>query len=236
MKNDAVLEMRGIYKAFGSLVVNDHIDFTVRRGTVHALIGENGAGKSTLMSILAGAQKPDEGEIWLDRRQVRFKSALDATKCGIGMVYQEFMLFNGMSALMNIVIGREPRHGIFIDTWAARKRIQAICEDYLFDVPIDCDVEKLPVAVRQQIEIIKVLYRDAEIVILDEPTSVLTPQGVEGLFRAIRGLIARGKTIILITHKLKEVLAIADEITVLRDGRVTGEMPAREATENPSRG
>ncbi len=225
------LTMTGIRKTFGSLVANDDVDLYVRLGTIHAVIGENGAGKSTLMSILSGVQRADRGTISLGGRPVEIRSPTDAVAHGIGMVYQEFMQYPGLTVLDNILMGYEQKKGPFIDRRGARKRLGEICRKYCFQIPLDSPVEKLPVALLQQVEIVKVLYRDARILILDEPTSVLTPQGIEGLFEALRNLKAQGKTILIITHKLKEVLSIADDITVLKDGRVTGRLTAAEADE-----
>ena len=225
------LEMRHIFKTFGPVVANNDVSITVRKGSVHALIGENGAGKSTLMSILSHVQRADSGEIYIDGEKVSFKDPLDAAMHGIGMVYQEFMQFGGLSVLDNILLGFEEKKGAFINYKAARAKVEALCERYNFQLPLDEKIENLPVATMQQVGIVKVLYRDAEIIILDEPTSVLTPQGVEGLFKAIRGLVEKGKTVIIITHKLKEVLAIADDITVLKEGRVTGYLKAEETNE-----
>lgn len=226
------LEMRHICKAFGSLAATDNIDLYVRKGTVHAIIGENGAGKSTLMSILSSVQRQDSGDILIDGRPASFKDPLDAVRHGIGMVYQEFMQFRGLTVLDNIIMGYEIKKGPFIDKKASRKRLEQICADSGFSLPLDTLVDDLPVALLQQVEIVKVLYKNADIIILDEPTSVLTPQGIEGLFQAIRSLAAKEKTILLITHKLKEVLAIADDITVLKNGKVTGRLIASEADES----
>ncbi|WMM24439.1 ABC transporter ATP-binding protein [Tissierella sp. MB52-C2] len=230
-KDKFVLEMHNISKKFKNLLANDNITFKVRSGTVHALIGENGAGKSTLMNILTNIQNPDSGQIYLRGEQVNFKNPLDAVRHGIGMVYQEFMVFPEMTVLDNIIMGFEQKKGIFIDYKESRRRVEEICKKYKFNIPIDAKVDELPVAALQQVEIIKVLYRNADIIILDEPTSVLTPQGVESLFHAIRFLVAQGKTIILITHKLKEVLEIADDITVLKNGRVTGTLLSKDTNE-----
>lgn len=225
------LEMKHICKSFGPVAANQDVSISVKKSTVHALIGENGAGKSTLMNILSNVHKADSGEIFINSQKVEFKDPLDATLHGIGMVYQEFMQFAGMSVLDNIILGFEETKGPFIDREQARKKIQDLCEKYNFQIPLDENIDALPVAMMQQVEIVKVLYRNAEIIILDEPTSVLTPQGVEGLFKAIRSLTAQGKTIIFITHKLKEVLAIADDITVLKEGKVTGVLKAAETNE-----
>ncbi|WP_353095048.1 ABC transporter ATP-binding protein [Tissierella praeacuta] len=230
-KDKFVLEMHNINKKFKDLQANDNITFKVRQGTVHALIGENGAGKSTLMNILTNIQSPDSGNIYVHGELVNFKNPLDAVRHGIGMVYQEFMVFPEMTVLDNIIMGFEQKKGIFIDYKKSRRKVEEICKKYKFNISIDTKVDELPVATLQQVEIIKVLYRNADIIILDEPTSVLTPQGVEGLFNAIRFLVAQGKTIILITHKLKEVLEIADDITVLKNGRVTGNLSAKNTNE-----
>lgn len=230
-KDEFVLEMHNINKKFKDLLANDNITFKVRPGTVHALIGENGAGKSTLMNILTNIQNPDSGDIYIYGELVNFRSPLDAVQHGIGMIYQEFMVFPDMTVLDNIIMGFEEKKGIFIDYKKSRKKVEEICDKYNFNIPMDVKVCELPVATLQQVEIIKVLYKNADIIILDEPTSVLTPQGVEGLFDAIRFLVKQGKTIILITHKLKEVLEIADDITVLKNGQVTGVLPAKDTNE-----
>lgn len=222
---DYILELREITKTFGSLVANDRIDMCVQRGTVHAIVGENGAGKSTLMSILTDIYKADSGEILLNGRSVTFKSPMDAVSHGIGMVYQEFMLCGDLSVLDNIMLGFERTRGIFLDKKKARAEVQAICSKYHFRLPLDALVRDLSVALLQQVEIVKVLYKGAELIIMDEPTSVLTPQGIDGLFEAIRNLIADGKTILFISHKLNEVFEIADNITVLKDGKVVGNCP-----------
>ncbi|MDR3164277.1 MAG: ABC transporter ATP-binding protein [Synergistaceae bacterium] len=229
-----ILEMRNIRKTFGALAANDDITLKVRKGSVHSLIGENGAGKSTLMNILTGIYRPDYGEIFLGGRKVNFRNPQDAARHGIGMVYQEFMLFRELSVLENIMYGFEEKKafGILIDRKKSKKKLEEICEKYHFNIPLGAKVADLPVSMLQQVEIVKVLYKGADIIVLDEPTSVLTPQGVEGLFDAVRFLVASGKTIIFITHKLKEVFAVADEITVLRDGKVTGNVRCDGTTEN----
>lgn len=230
--NEYILEIHNIRKTFGSLVANDNVTLKVKQSSIHALIGENGAGKSTLMNILSGIYKQDFGEIYINGKKQNFKSSLDAAKAGIGMVYQEFMQFRGLTVLENIMYGFEEKKGMFIDKIATRKKIEEICEKYHFNIPLDELVNDLPVSMLQQVEIVKVLYKGADIIILDEPTSVLTPQGIEGLFEALRFLTKNGKTVILITHKLKEVFAVADEITVMRNGKVTGEVKPNEVNEN----
>lgn len=226
-----ILEMHNICKQFGELKAVNHVDLKVRKGTVHAIIGENGAGKSTLMNILTRIHKKDAGNIILNGESVEFHAPKDAANAGIGMVYQEFMLYQGMTVLENIILGYEQSRGGVIRKKRAYQKVEELCEKYHFKLPLDLKIDGLPIAVLQQIEIVKVLYRAAEIIILDEPTSVLTPQGVQGLFQAIRFLTEKGKTIIFITHKLQEVLAIADDITVLKDGKVTGMMKNEGVTE-----
>ena len=230
--DDYVLQMRNIRKTFGSLVANDDVNLNVKRGSVHAIIGENGAGKSTLMNILTDIHKADSGDIILNGEKVVFKNSLDAARKGIGMIYQEFMLYPELSVFDNIILGfEEKKLGVLIDKAASRKKIEKICKDYSFNIPLKSLVKDLPVAMLQQVEIVKVLYRGADIIIMDEPTSVLTPQGIEGLFRAMRNLVASGKSIIFITHKLKEVLEIADAITVMRNGKVVAETTASDVDE-----
>ena len=215
------LEVKNITKTFGNLIANDSINLAVEKGSVHAIVGENGAGKSTLMNIVTAIHKPDVGEIFINGNSVEFKNPMDATRHGVGMVHQEFMLFHDFTVWENIVTGFEERWlGVFVSAQKSRKSIEEICIKYNFDIPLDSVVNDLPVAVLQQIEIAKTLYRGADIIILDEPTAVLTPQGVEGLFKAIHSLKEMGKTIIFISHKLKEVFRIADRISVLRGGRL----------------
>lgn len=230
---DLILEAKHICKYFGSLTANDDVSLRVRRGTVHSVIGENGAGKSTLMNIISGIYKPDRGEIYVKGNPVVFRNPNDATKCGIGMVHQEFMLFPELTVLENLMMGFETKkYGGFLDKKQAAKDITEIAEKYGFSIPLEKRVAELPVSLLQQVEIVKVLYKGAEIIILDEPTSVLTPQGIEGLFRAIRYLTRQGKTVILITHKLKEVMEISDDITVLKNGVVTGNLRPEETDEH----
>ena len=215
------LELKNITKVFGNLVANDSVNLTVGKGSVHAVVGENGAGKSTLMNIVTAMHKPDAGEIYLHGERVEFRNPMDATRHGVGMVYQEFMLFKDFTVWENIATGFEKRFlGAFVSAKKTRKEIEDICDKYNFSIPLDAIVNDLPVAVLQQVEIVKALYRGADIIILDEPTAVLTPQGVEGLFDAIRSLTKMGKTIIFISHKLKEVFRIADRISVMRAGKL----------------
>lgn len=226
-----VLELRGITKRFPGVLANDKIDITLREGKILALLGENGAGKTTLMNILYGLYKPDEGSISVRGKEVEIHGPNDAITQGIGMVHQHFMLVPVMTVTENVMLGIEPtRNGVFLDKEKVAKRIREISDQYGLDVNPNAYIKDLPVGIQQRVEIIKVLYRQAEILILDEPTAVLTPQEVEGLFKIIDTLIKSGKSIIFITHKLKEVLAVADDITVLRLGGVVGSIDPKEAT------
>jgi ABC-type uncharacterized transport system ATPase subunit len=220
------LELQGITKRFGSLVANDHIDLVIEPGQIHALLGENGAGKTTLMNILYGLLHPDEGTILIDDQPVSFRSPGDAIKAGIGMVHQHFMLVPVFTVAENVTLGAEPTRGLgLLDRRRARREVRELSERYGLNVDPDAYVEYLPVGTQQRVEIIKALRRDASVLILDEPTSVLTPGETEDLFRVIRELKAGGHSIVFISHKLKEVQAIADTITVIRRGRVVGERP-----------
>ncbi|MEV6351755.1 ABC transporter ATP-binding protein [Streptomyces hydrogenans] len=221
------MELHGITKRFPGVVANKDIAITVRKGTVHALIGENGAGKSTLMKILYGMQKPDEGTIAIDGEQVTFSSPGDAIARGIGMVHQHFMLADNLTVLENVVLGGEKLYGIGAK---ARKKIKEISDAYGLGVRPDALVEDLGVADRQRVEILKVLYRGAKILILDEPTAVLVPQEVDALFDNLRELKAEGLTVIFISHKLGEVLKVADDITVIRRGTTVGTADPKTAT------
>jgi simple sugar transport system ATP-binding protein len=227
-----VLELRGVTKAFPGVLANDHIDLTLEEGEIHALLGENGAGKTTLMNILYGLYKPDEGQIFVRGEQVDIHSPSDAIRRGVGMVHQHFMLIPVMTITENVMLGVETtRNGVFLDLSTVAKRIREISEQHGLEVDPEAYVKDLPVGSQQRVEIIKVLYRQADILILDEPTAVLTPQEVEGLFKVLRSLIAKGKSIIFITHKLKEVMALADRITVLRGGKVVGTVTPQEASQ-----
>lgn len=221
------VELDGITKRFPGVVANHDIRLSVRKGTVHALVGENGAGKSTLMKILYGMQKPDEGTITVDGEQVSFSSPADAIVRGIGMVHQHFMLADQLTVLENIVLGSEKLHGI---GGAARRKIVEISERYGLGVRPDAMVEDLGVADRQRVEILKVLYRGATTLILDEPTAVLVPQEVDALFDNLRELKSEGLSVIFISHKLGEVLSVADDITVIRRGTTVGTAVPSETT------
>ncbi|HUY72559.1 MAG TPA: ATP-binding cassette domain-containing protein, partial [Gaiellaceae bacterium] len=210
-----VLELRGITKRYPGIVADDHVDFDLRRGEVHALLGENGAGKSTLMNIVYGLTKPDEGEIKVGGRHMSFSSARDAIAAGIGMVHQHFMLIPVMTVAENIVLGVEPvRDGVLLDERGAEQRVRELSHQFGLAVDPTALVSSITVGQQQRVEILKALYRGAEILILDEPTAVLTPQEAGELFAIIRSLTADGKSIIFISHKLNEVLEIADRITV----------------------
>nr|WP_037736003.1 ABC transporter ATP-binding protein [Streptomyces sp. 303MFCol5.2] len=221
------VELAGITKRFPGVVANHDIHLTVRKGTVHALVGENGAGKSTLMKILYGMQKPDEGTIAIDGEQVSFSSPADAIARGIGMVHQHFMLADNLTVLENVVLGSEKLYGIGGN---ARKKIKEISDRYGLGVRPDSLVEDLGVADRQRVEILKVLFRGAKTLILDEPTAVLVPQEVDALFDNLRELKSEGLSVIFISHKLGEVLSVADEITVIRRGTTVGTAVPAETT------
>ena len=227
------LELRGITKRFGPLVANDHIDLVVEPGEIHALLGENGAGKSTLMNVLYGLYDPDEGQILLDDEPVTFSGPGDAVAAGIGMVHQHFMLVPVFTVAESVALGYEPTGPLgVISRREARKRVKEISDRFGFDVDPDAVIEDLPVGVQQRVEIIKALSRDAKVLILDEPTAVLTPQETDELIAIMRQLKAEGTSIVFITHKLREVRAIADSITVIRRGKVVGEAsPTSSETE-----
>src|SRR5882724_1748328 len=232
MADAPLLELRGITKRFPGVLANDHVDFDLRRGEVHALLGENGAGKSTLMNILYGLYTPDEGQILLEGTPIELGSTKAAIEHGIGMVHQHFMLIPVMTVAENIVLATEPRKaGILLDYDAARKRVRELSNRYGLIVDPDARVDRITVGQQQRVEILKALYRGAEILILDEPTAVLTPQEAQELFEIIRSLEEQGKSIIFISHKLNEVLEIADRITTLRRGKVVDTVAAAGATE-----
>jgi len=227
-----VLELRGITKRFPGVLANDHIGFDLRAGEVHALLGENGAGKSTLMNVLYGLYHPDEGEILINGEPVRIHSPKEAIERGIGMVHQHFMLIPVMTVAENIVLAAEPRRaGVLLDYVSARKRVEDIASAFNFAIDPQALVENITVGQQQRVEILKALYRRADILILDEPTAVLTPQEAQELFGILRGLTREGMSIVFISHKLNEVLEIADRITVLRRGRKIETLPASGATE-----
>lgn len=218
------LELRGITKRFGPLVANDHIDLTVEPGEIHALLGENGAGKSTLMNVLYGIYDADEGEILLDGKPQRFRSAGDAVAAGIGMVHQHFMLVPVFTVAESVALGYEPTNKLgIISAKKAAAKVKEVSDRFGFQLDPDAYIEDLPVGVQQRVEIVKALSRDAEILVLDEPTAVLTPQETDELMEIMKQLAASGTSIIFITHKLREVQAVADKITVIRRGKVVGQ-------------
>jgi general nucleoside transport system ATP-binding protein len=223
--------LRGIGKSFGATVANRDVDLTVARGAIHGLVGENGAGKTTLMNILYGYHQPERGEIRLHGEAVRLRSPADAIAHGIGMVHQHFMLVDRFTVLDNLLLGAEG------DCWLggtkrARSELARLAAEYGLAVDPEALVEDLPVGLQQRVEIVKALFRGAEILILDEPTAVLTPQEADHLFRILRGLAGEGKTIILVTHKLREVIAVTDRVTVMRHGAVVAERVTRETDES----
>jgi simple sugar transport system ATP-binding protein len=220
--DQVALEVRGITKRFPGVLANDRVDFDLKKGEIHALLGENGAGKSTLMNVIYGLYQPDEGEVWLDGAQVTIHDPNDAIARGIGMVHQHFMLVPVFTVAENIMLGQETLRTGILDRRGVAARVRELSHEYGLDVNPDALVGELPVGVQQRVEIVKALYRNSEILILDEPTAVLTPQEADELFRIMRDLAARGVSIIFITHKLKEVLSVANRVTVMRQGRVVG--------------
>ncbi|WP_207592246.1 ATP-binding cassette domain-containing protein [Halomontanus rarus] len=227
----AAVRLDGITKRFPGVVANDDIDFSVERGTIHALVGENGAGKTTLMNIIYGLYEPTEGTVFVDGRAHDFDSPRDAIDVGIGMIHQHFMLVDTMTVAENVVLGNEPTKfaGLVTDERAAIEATGDLADRYGFDIDPTERIEEISVGEQQRVEILKTLYRGADILIFDEPTAVLTPQEVESLFEIFEELIAQEKTIVFITHKLGEALSVADEISVLRDGELVGTLPAESA-------
>ncbi|MET8024135.1 ABC transporter ATP-binding protein [Streptomyces avermitilis] len=220
----AAVELRGITKRFPGTLANDAVDLTVRRGEIHALMGENGAGKSTLMSVLYGMERPDAGSIRIDGREVSFADPGAAMAAGLGMVHQSFKLFDSLTVAENVVYAAEPRRFGLVDRPAARRRVGELAEEHGLAVDPDARVGELPVGLRQRVEILKLLHRGARTLILDEPTAVLTPAEADALFAVLKSLAAEGRTVILVTHKLREVLEGSDHVTVLRDGRVVARL------------
>ena len=223
-----ILEFKKITKRFENVIANDHLDLDIERGEIHALLGENGAGKTTLMNILFGLYSLDEGSVFLKGEPVRIRNPSQAIDLGIGMIHQHFMLVDRLSVTENIIAGCEPRSGPFIDISKAKRVVRELSETYGMKLDPDARIEDISVGEQQRVEILKVLYRNAEILILDEPTAVLTPGEVHALFTVLGRLKDGGKTIIFITHKLKETMAVSDRITVLRNGRKVGTVNASD--------
>ena len=220
MSQIPVIEMRSINKRFGLVQANENVDFSLNQGEIHAIVGENGAGKSTLMNILYGLQQPDSGQIYVDGQSVNISTPKQAMQLGLGMIQQHFTLIPTFTALQNIILAKETRkYGTLIDYHEAEKEITELSEELGFDVQLNVSIESLPIGAQQHTEILKVLYHGAEILIMDEPTAVLVPQEIEGLFDCMRGLKKEGRSIIIITHKLNEVMTIADTVTVMQRGK-----------------
>ena len=218
-ESTVVISMKDIVKKFGDFVANDHINLTVHKGEVHAILGENGAGKSTLMNVLCGLYKPTSGQIFINGKEVQFSSPKNAIDMGIGMVHQHFMLIQPFTVTDNIILGVEPTKGLVVDKKTAREKVMELSERYAMKVDPDARIEDISVGMQQRVEILKVLYRGADTLILDEPTASLTPQEIEGLMEIISNLTADGKSVILITHKLKEITACSDYCTIIRQGK-----------------
>lgn len=230
-EDNYILDMQNITKIFPGVKANDNVNLSIKEGEIHALVGENGAGKTTLMNVLYGLYKPDGGDVFFKGKKVKLKEPQAAIDLGIGMVHQHFMLVDPLTVTENIVLGNEPRNGIMLDRKKAKKEVQDISKKYGLYVDPDAKIEDIPVGMEQRVEIIKTLYRGAELLIFDEPTAVLTPQEIEELFEIFKSLKEQGKTIIFITHKLKEVKAISDRITVLRDGKSVDTVNTEDVTQ-----
>lgn len=231
-ESTVVIAMKDIVKNFGDFTANDHINLTVHKGEVHAILGENGAGKSTLMNVLCGLYKPTSGKIELNGKEVVFHSPKDAIDMGIGMVHQHFMLIQPFSVTDNIILGVEPTNGLVVDKKIAEKKVLELSERYNMKIDPNAKIEDISVGMQQRVEILKVLYRGADVLILDEPTASLTPQEIEGLMEIIQHLTADGKSIILITHKLKEITASSDRCTIIRQGKYIGTVDVSDVNEN----
>ena len=231
-ENTVVISMKDIVKKFGDFTANDHINLTVHKGEVHAILGENGAGKSTLMNVLCGLYKPTSGQIFMNGKEVSFSSPKHAIDMGIGMVHQHFMLIQPFTVTDNIILGVEPVKGVVVDKKAAREKVLELSERYNMKIDPDAKIEDISVGMQQRVEILKVLYRGADVLILDEPTASLTPQEIEGLMEIIENLTADGKSIILITHKLKEITASSDNCTIIRQGKYINTVKVSEVSEN----
>ena len=223
--------MRKIVKRFPGVVANNDVDLTIEAGEIHALLGENGAGKSTLMQILYGFHSMDSGSILIDGEPVTITSPKDAIALGIGMVHQEFMLVRRFSVVENTVLGLNEDAGPMLDLRKAARRLRSLSDQHHLAIDPDAQVQHLPIGVQQRVEILKLLYRDARLLILDEPTAVLTTHEKDQLFTVLRGLRDQGRSIVIVTHKLQEILELADRVTVMRDGRVVGAVTTQQTTE-----
>lgn len=230
MEKSNRVELRSIRKAFGTCVSNDGVNLRVAAGSIHAIVGENGAGKSTAMKILYGQYFPDEGEVIVNGEARRWRSSADAIEAGLGMVHQHFMLAETHTALENILLGTHRLGQLSLGATAAEQKLRGIMKEFGLEVPLHAKVETLPVGVQQRIEILKLLYRDSDVLILDEPTAVLAPEEIDGLFRILRRMAAGGKTILIITHKLKEVMALAERVTIFRAGRTVAEREVKDTS------
>ena len=230
MAEDFVIEMLHITKEFPGIKANDDITLQLRKGEVHALLGENGAGKSTLMSVLFGLYQPEAGQIRKNGKEVVIRNPNDANALGIGMVHQHFKLVECFSVLDNIILGVEPNKMGFLQKAEARKKVMALSEKYGLRVDPDALISDISVGMQQRVEILKMLYRDNEILIFDEPTAVLTPQEIDELMEIMRGFKKEGKSILFITHKLNEIMAVADRCTVLRKGKYMGTVDIKDTT------
>ena len=228
MQSDYIIEMLNIRKEFPGIVANDNITLQLRRGEIHALLGENGAGKSTLMSVLFGLYQPEQGEIRKNGQKVRINNPNDATALNIGMVHQHFKLVDVFTVLDNIILGAEDTRMGFLQKKTARKKVQELSEKYKLHVDLDAKIEDITVGMQQRTEILKMLYRDNEILIFDEPTAVLTPQEIDELMATMKEFAAEGKSILFISHKLNEIMAVSDRVTVLRKGRCVGTVNTKD--------
>lgn len=231
-ESTVVISMQEIVKKFGDFTANDHINLCVHKGEVHAILGENGAGKSTLMNVLCGLYKPTSGQIFLNGKEISFSSPKHAIDMGIGMVHQHFMLIQPFTVTDNIILGVEPVKGMVVDKKTARDKVLELSERYNMKIDPDAKIEDISVGMQQRVEILKVLYRGADVLILDEPTASLTPQEIEGLMEIIENLTADGKSILLITHKLKEITASSDNCTIIRQGKYIDTVKVSEVNEN----